>query len=181
MLALFHFHGFPDVPYRQMLMAYEHHMRINLTGYPKNRRERNPTLFSRIVAVADSFDAGTSIRSYQFEPNPPDLVLAEMRDQPERGQDPLLVKALINAIGVYPIGTLVILDTMEMGVVSGINKERPHQPTVKVISDSMGVPLPEPRTLDLSQTDPATQAPVRTIIKTTDAEKYGVNVSDYLI
>jgi hypothetical protein len=70
---------------------------------------------------------------------------------------------------------------MEMGVVSGINKERPHQPTVKVISDSMGIPLPDPRTLDLSQTDPATQAPVRTIIKTTDAEKYGINVSDYLI
>ena len=71
LLELFHFHGFPDVPYRQMLMAYEHHMRIDLAGYPKNRRARKPTLFSRIVAVADSFDAGTSIRSYQYEPNPP--------------------------------------------------------------------------------------------------------------
>lgn len=183
LLALFHFHGFPDMPYRQMLMAYEHHMRIDLAGYPKNRRSRTPTLFSRIVAVADSFDAGTSIRSYQYQPNPPDLVLAEMRDNPKRGQDPLLVKALINATGVYPIGTLVILDSMEMGVVSGVNKDptRLHQPVVKVISDSMGVPLSEPVTLDLSVLDPGTGLPARAIIKTTDPQKYGVQVSDYLI
>jgi HD-GYP domain-containing protein (c-di-GMP phosphodiesterase class II) len=183
LLALFHFHGFPDVPYRQMLMAYEHHMRIDLAGYPKNRRERQPRLFSRIVAVADAFDAGTSIRSYQYEPNPPDLVLAEMRDNPQRGQDVLLVKALINATGVYPIGTVVILDTMEMGIVSGVNKDqdRLHQPTVKVISDAMGVPLADPITLDLSEIDPETGAPVRSIIKTTDAEKYGIKVADYLV
>jgi len=183
LLALFHFHGFPDVPYRQMLMAYEHHMRVDMAGYPKNRRHRKPTLFSRIVAVADSFDAGTSIRSYQYQPNPPDQVLAEMRDNPKRGQDSLLVKALINATGVYPIGTLVILDTMEMAVVSGVNPdpERLHQPTVKVISDSLGVPVSDPPTLDLSEIDAATGSPVRTIIKTTDPEKYGVKVSDYLL
>jgi len=183
LLSLFHFHGFPDMPYRQMLMAYEHHMRVDLAGYPKNRRPRKPSLFSRIVAVADSFDAGTSIRSYQYEPNPPDLVLAEMRDNADRGQDPLLVKALISATGVYPIGTLVILDTMEMGVVSGVNKDSDkfHQPVVKVISDPLGVPLSEPVTLDLSTVDPETGAPARAIIKTTDPEKYGVLVSDYLI
>jgi len=183
LLSLFHFHGFPDMPYRQMLMAYEHHMKTDLTGYPKNRRPRTPSLFSRIVAVADSFDAGTSIRSYQYEPNPPDLVLAEMRDNPKRGQDPLLVKALISATGVYPIGTLVILDTMEMGVVSGVNKgtDKLHQPVIKVISDPLGVPLSEPVTLDLSEMDPGTGRATRTIIKTTDPEKYGVQVSDYLI
>ncbi len=183
LLALFHFHGFPDMPYRQMLMAYEHHMRIDLAGYPKNRRERKPTLFSRIVAVADSFDAGTSIRSYQYKPNPPDLVLAEMRDNPKRGQDTLLVKALINATGVYPIGTLVILDTMEMAIVSGVNNDPDHlhQPTVKVISDPMGVPLADPVTVHLSVADPATGVAVRTIIKTTNPEKYGIKVADYLV
>jgi HD-GYP domain-containing protein (c-di-GMP phosphodiesterase class II) len=183
MLALFHLHGFSDVPYRQMLMAYEHHMRIDLTGYPKNRRRRSPTLFSRIVAVADAFDAGTSIRSYQYQPSPPDVVLEEMRDNPSRGMDPVLVKALINATGVYPVGTLAILDTLEMAVVTGVQRDlaKLHQPVVKVISDSMGVPLAEPRTLDLSEKDPASGLPVRTIIKTVEAERYGVQVSDYLL
>ena len=183
MLALFHLHGFSDVPYRQMLMAYEHHMRIDLAGYPKNRRRRNPTLFSRIVAVADAFDAGTSIRSYQYQPSPPDVVLEEMRDNPSRGMDPVLVKALINATGVYPIGTLAILDTMEMAVVTGVQRElgKLHQPVVKVISDSMGVPMAEPLTLDLSEKDPASGQPIRTIIKTVEAERYGIQVSDYLL
>ncbi|HZD04371.1 MAG TPA: HD domain-containing phosphohydrolase, partial [Longimicrobiales bacterium] len=64
LLLLFQMGGFADMPYRQMLMAYEHHMKIDVSGYPSNTRPRDPTLFSRIVAVADGFDAGTSIRSY---------------------------------------------------------------------------------------------------------------------
>ncbi len=182
LLQLFRMHGFADVPYRQMLMAYEHHMKTDLTGYPANRRERDPTLFSRIVAVADAFDAGTSVRSYQYKPWPPDAVLKEMRDNPRRGFDPLLVKALITATGVYPIGTLCILDTHELAVVSEVNKDPDllHRPKVKVISDAMGVPLAEPVTLDLAQLDPATGQPARGIIKTTDPQKYGIRVSDYL-
>ncbi len=183
LLLLFKLHGFADVPYRQMLTAYEHHMKVDASGYPANKRARLPSLFSRIVAVADSFDAATSVRSYQYEPWPPDEVLKEMRDNPSRGMDPLLVKALINATGVYPVGTLVILDTLELAVVvqSNPNLDMLHQPVVKVISDAVGVPLAEPRTLDLSESDPVTGDPLRAIIKTTDANKYGVRVADYLV
>ncbi|MDX1646930.1 MAG: HD domain-containing protein [Longimicrobiales bacterium] len=182
LLLLFQMHGFTDVPYRQMLMAYEHHMKVDLTGYPRNRREREPSLFSRIVAVADAFDAGTSVRSYQYEPWPPDAVLQEMRDNPARGLDPLLVKVLISATGVYPVGTLAILDTHELAVVSRVNPDPDllHRPTVKVISDPMGFPLPEPKVVDLAQSRPDGN-PVRYIIKTTDPQKYGIRVSDYLI
>ena len=182
LLLLFQMHGFTDVPYRQMLMAYEHHMKIDLTGYPPNKREREPTLFSRIVAVADAFDAGTSVRSYQYKPWPPDAVLQEMRDNPARGADPLIVKVLITATGVYPVGTLVILDTHEMAVVSQVNSDPDllHRPTVRVISDPVGLPLAEPKTVDLAQNDPS-GAPIHQIIKTTDPQKYGIRVSDYLI
>jgi HD-GYP domain-containing protein (c-di-GMP phosphodiesterase class II) len=183
LLILFDMHGFTDMPYRQMLMAYEHHMKIDLTGYPSNRRSRQPTLFSRIVAVADAFDAGTSVRSYQHQPWPPDAVLQEMRDNPKRGFDPVLVKVLITATGVYPVGTLVILDTHELAVVAQVNPdpELLHRPRVKVISDPVGLPLSEPKTLDLAEADPATGGPRHQIIKTTDPQKYGIRVSDYLI
>lgn len=176
LLLLFTMHGFADVPYRQMLMAYEHHMKIDLTGYPENKRPRKPGLFSRIVAVADGFDAGTSVRSYQYEPWAPDEVLKEMRDNPRRGFDQLVVKTFINATGVYPVGTLAILDTSELAVVSKTNPDpnHLHQPFVKVISDEMGVPLATPITVDLSLGG-------RTIIKTTNPEKYGIRVSDYLM
>jgi HD-GYP domain-containing protein (c-di-GMP phosphodiesterase class II) len=183
LLLLFDMHGFADTPYRQMLMAYEHHMKIDLTGYPPNTRPRRPTLFSRICAVADAFDAGTSVRSYQHQPWPPDAVLQEMRDNPKRGFDTLLVKVLITATGVYPVGTLVILDTHELAVVSQVNSdpELLHRPQVKVISDPVGLPLAEPKTLDLAEADPTTGAAKHQIIKTTDPQKYGIRVSDYLI
>lgn len=183
LLLLFQMHGFSDVPYRQMLMAYEHHMKIDLTGYPSNKRERVPTLFSRIVSVADAFDAGTSVRSYQYEPWPPDAVLQEMRDNPDRGFDKLLVKVLITATGVYPVGTLVILDTHELAIVSLVNSDPDllHRPQVRVISDPVGLPLAEPKTVDLAHVDPSTGMAIRQIIKTTDPQKYGIRVSDYLI
>lgn len=183
LLALFDLHGFGEVPYRAMLMAYEHHMKIDLTGYPRSRRPRAPSLFSRIVAVADGFDAATSRRSYQSLPWPPDRVLAEMQNNRARGFDPLVVKAFINVTGVYPVGTLVILDTYELAVVYEPNPDptRIHQPVVKVIADPMGIPLAEPLRADLSEIDPATGHPKRTIIKTTDPEKYGINVGEYFL
>ena len=176
LLLLFQMPGFMDVPYRQMLMAYEHHMKVDLSGYPQNERTRELGLFSRIVAVADGFDAGTSVRSYQYEPWPPDEVLKEMRDNPRRGFDQMIVKALITSTGVYPIGTLVILDTNELAVVSKTHSETEHlhQPTVKVIADGKGAPLATPVTVDLAQSE-------LKIVRTTEAQKYGIRVADYLI
>ena len=99
-----------------------------------------------------------------------------MRDNPRRGFDQMVVKALMTSTGVYPVGTLVILDSQELAVVSKTNPEieNLHQPKVKVISDAMGRPLETPVTVDIAESE-------RTIVKTTDAQKYGIQVSDYLI
>ncbi len=183
LLTLFSLHGFTEMPYRAMLVAYEHHMKMDLSGYPKNRRPRRQSLFSRIVAVADGFDAGTSKRSYQPMPATPDAVLQAMRDDPGLGYDPLLVKAFMNVTGVYPVGTLVILDTFELAVVVAPSSDpkRLHQPKVKILADPFGLPLAQPEVADLTEMDPETGYPRRTIIKTTDPEKYGIRVADYFL
>jgi HD-GYP domain-containing protein (c-di-GMP phosphodiesterase class II) len=183
LLMLFSMRGISEMPYRAMLMAYEHHMKIDLTGYPRNTRPRSPALFSRIVAVADGFDAATSRRSYQQQPWPPDEVLREMRDNPKRGFDQLLVKALINVIGVFPVGTLCILDTQELAVVIARNPDpaKLHQPIVKIVSTSLGIMLADPPVVDLAEIDAATGRQRRAIIKTTQPEKYGIRISDYFI
>jgi HD-GYP domain-containing protein (c-di-GMP phosphodiesterase class II) len=183
LLMLFSMRGLSEVPYRAMLMAYEHHMKNDLSGYPKSLRPRSPTLFSRIVATSDGFDAATSKRSYQQQPWPPDEVLREMRENPKRGFDPLLVKALINVTGVCPVGTLAILDTQELAVVTARNPDptRLHQPVVKIICNELGVMHANPITVDLSETDPANGRAKRTIIKTTQPEKYGIRISDYFV
>jgi HD-GYP domain-containing protein (c-di-GMP phosphodiesterase class II) len=183
LLSFFTMRGVHDVPYRAMLMAYEHHMKTDLSGYPTNKRPRHPTLFSRIVAAADGFDAATSKRSYQSQPWPPDEVMREMRDNPKRGYDPILVKAFIHATGVFPVGTVAILDTFEMAVVIARNPDprKVHQPIAKIISDNMGMMLADPIVVDLSEIDPDTGENKRSIIKTVDADKYGIRVSDYFV
>jgi HD-GYP domain-containing protein (c-di-GMP phosphodiesterase class II) len=148
LLALLELSTAGEVPLRAMLMAYEHHMKIDQTGYPRSRRPRTPGLFSRIVAVADGFDAATTRRSYQEKPWLPDAVLREMRENRGRGFDPLIVKAFISLTGFYPVGCLVILDSFELAVViaPSTRPEAHHQPVVRIIFDSMGIPLSPPRT-----------------------------------
>lgn len=181
LLTLLEMRGVGEVPFRTMLTAYEHHMKIDLTGYPRSVRSRDPTLFSRIVGIADGFDAATTKRSYQAKPWLPDAVLREMRDNPARGFDPLLVKAFISMTGFYPIGSVVVLDTFELAVVIDTNPGLPNRPTVKVIFDEMGTPIAPPRVLDLAEDPSPGGEPRRAIIKTTDPEKYGIDVKDYFV
>jgi hypothetical protein len=110
-------------------------------------------------------------------------VLREMRDNPRRGHDPLLVKALINVTGVFPVGTLAILDSYELAVVTARNPDpkRVHQPVVKIITDADGVMLADPFVADLAEADPATRRPKRTVVKTIDPDPYGIRVSDYFL
>ncbi len=181
LLELLAMRGFSELPLRGMLMAYEHHMKLDQSGYPTSVRPREPTLYSRIVTVADGFDAATSKRSYQSQPWPPDQVLREMRDNPNRGYDPLLVKAFNMTTGIYPIGCLVILDTYELAVVVAPNRTPGllHRPTVRIIYNDLGVPLDPPLLVDLAAQLPGARE--RTIIKTTDPDRYGIDVARYLV
>jgi HD-GYP domain-containing protein (c-di-GMP phosphodiesterase class II) len=181
-LTLFGLRGYGEIPYRGMVVAYEHHMKTDLTGYPKSLRSRELSIYSKIVAVADGFDAATSRRVYQTVPIQPDQVLKEMWENPRRGYDPIVVKAFINLIGIYPVGTCVILDTYEVAIVHSANADvaHVHRPVVRVVTDPEGG-IQHPGVLaDLAQKDAAGAFP-RTIVKVTDPLKYGINVSDYFV
>lgn len=182
LLALFEFSGLAEPPFRAMLISYEHHMKHDGSGYPASRRPRARSLFARIVAVADGFDAATTQRVYESEPGRPDRVLQGMLENEKWGMDPLLVRAFVGMTGIYPIGSLVVLDSYELAVVVSPNPSPNalHQPVVQVIYNSLGVPVDPPRRLDISETDAETGLPLHTIIKTTDPAEYGLHVSDYL-
>jgi HD-GYP domain-containing protein (c-di-GMP phosphodiesterase class II) len=181
-LALFQLRGQQELPYRAMVVAHEHHMKIDMTGYPRPIRPRTMSMFSKIVAVADGFDAATSRRSYQTTPMNPAQVMLEMRDNPRRGMDPVIVKAFINLTGIYPVGTLVVLDTFELGIVHAVNPipEMLSRPIVRVISDAQGNLLHPGTLIDLAEQREDGQY-LRTIIKTENPERYGIRVGDYFL
>jgi HD-GYP domain-containing protein (c-di-GMP phosphodiesterase class II) len=181
-LALFQVRGAQELPYRAMIVAHEHHMKRDLSGYPRPIRERQLSVFSKIVAIADAFDAATTRRSYQTVPFTPAEVMSELRDNPKRGMDPVIVKAFINLTGVYPVGTLVVLDTFELGVVHAANplQEMLSRPIVRIISDAQGN-LQHPGTLvDLADRN-AEGVFARTIIKTDNPDRYGIRIGDYFV
>ena len=182
-LTLFSMRAYEEIPYRSILVAHEHHMKIDLTGYPRIVRPRTLGIFSRIVAVADAFDAATTRRVYQTIPVEPDEVLREMWENPKRGQDKVLVKALINLVGVYPIGTCVILDTFEVAVVCGASPDRQqlNRPMVRLALDAEGGPVPLPGTeINLTEKDDA-GAYRRSIVKVTNPDRFGLTVGDYFV
>jgi HD-GYP domain-containing protein (c-di-GMP phosphodiesterase class II) len=181
-LALFHMRGQQELPYRAMVVAYEHHMKHDLTGYPRSIRPRVQSIFSRIVSVADGFDAATSRRAYQTVPMSPAAVLAGMRDNPRRGMDPVVVKGFINLLGVFPVGTLVVLDTFELAVVHATNPNPAavSRPIVRIVSDDRGNVLFPGQLVDLTEQKPDGTY-LRTIIKTENPDRYGINVGDYFV
>jgi HD-GYP domain-containing protein (c-di-GMP phosphodiesterase class II) len=181
-LCMFQLRGTQDLHYRAMIVAQEHHMKVDLTGYPRAVRPRQLSVFSKIVAIADGFDAATSRRSYQTTPLNPADVMKEMRDNTRRGMDPVLVKAFVNLTGIYPVGTLVVLDTFEFGLVHATNPiaEMLSRPIVRIVSDDKGNVLFPGYLVDLADRGQDGMFK-RTIIKTEQPDRYGIRVGDYFI
>lgn len=135
-----------------MIVAFEHHLGYNLSGYPPVRGLKETHLFSRIVEIADVFDAATSERSYKRSLTPAEALQFIIQ---ARGKnfDPLLVKIFVQLTGVYPVGSLVKLNTGEIGVVVEQNSQDVLRPRVKIFIGSDGARLSEQFETDLTVKD----------------------------
>jgi HD-GYP domain-containing protein (c-di-GMP phosphodiesterase class II) len=129
-------------------IVLEHHAAYDASGYPSLRGHRQPTLLSRIVAVADCFDAVTSERPYR-QPEERRQALSLLQAGAGKGFDPRVVRAFVRMIGLYPIGTLAELDTGEVGVVVRNHDRLLAHPTLRMILDATGSSC-EPEERDLA-------------------------------
>lgn len=136
------------VPEEVLEGVYEHHEKHNGLGYPRGLRGEQISVAGRILAVVDVYDALTSRRVYK-EPMLPHKALSLMYGM--RGQDfsPGLVERFIRCLGIYPVGSVVELNTGQRCVVSEANLRNPLQPRVLIVHDSKGRPC-APRPLDLA-------------------------------
>ena len=171
--------GFPN---RAVQVALEHHLKPDLDGYPRYERKKRVGLYSKVVKIADYFDALTTKRNYRPRAFTPEEALAIMVEKGEREFDPLLLKTFASMIGVHPVGSLVALDTGEVGIIFGLSvlPGLADRPKVKLIADPGGRKIDGPE-VDLTDVDPATRTYRRSIVKVLDPEKYGVTVSDYFL
>ena len=167
---------------RLISAAFEHHLRYDLSGYPRMTRKRSTTLFGRIVALADFFDALIRPRVYRRFPYVSEKILGFMLERAGKDFDPSLVKIFINMIGVFPLGTLALLNTNEMGIViqNQEDTELIDRPKVCLLMYSDGE-YRKGKVVDLKEVEESTGAYKRSILKTLDPNEYNINVAEFLI
>lgn len=164
---------------RAMVVSFEHHLKLDHTGYPQTSVRRELDLFSRIVTIVDVYDSMTSGRVYARMPLTPDEALRRMLQQQGKSFDPVLLKVFINMLGIYPVGSVVILDTSEIGVVMEAKPEELSRPQVAIIADRFGK-REKVETVDLTKMDEKTGEYKKTILRTIDPHRYKLNVARYI-
>lgn len=129
-------------------LIYEHHIKYDHSGYPQTTSNLHP--LSQIITISDAYDALTTLRVYQQPHNPVEAVKI-MSNFSGRHFNPDTLKAFINMLGLYPVGTMVRLSTNEIGMVTKVNQEDSGEyPVVKIVYDKDGGALASPYELDLA-------------------------------
>lgn len=128
-------------------VAWEHHERLNGSGYPRNLGGREIHDYAKICAIADVYDALSSDRIYR-----PRMLAHEvieyLRDGSQTQFDPDLVKLFLENIAPFPIGSMVLLNNQEIALVIKVPQDFPARPTVRVLFDhDKQVPKPYDRDL----------------------------------
>ncbi|CAA0125498.1 Cyclic di-GMP phosphodiesterase [Halioglobus japonicus] len=153
-----------------------HHERFDGSGYPAGLSRDQIPPFARIAAIVDSYDAITSTRSYAKPISPSDAIkfLYGLRDQDFQAE---LVEAFIQAVGIYPAGTLVELSSGEVGVVVAEYRTRRLRPKVMLLLDEQKNRLPTAQVIDLQEFAAASGGAPLTIKTSLEPLAYGLDLA----
>ncbi len=138
------------LPELSVAVLLEHHERFDGSGYPYRMVGENISAAGRMAAIVDSYDAMTSQRPYRPAISP-SMALAQLYDERGNQFDPALVAAFVRTVGIYPVGTLVQLESGHLAVVDEIHDENTLTPVVRVIYHTTRRQYVEPVTVDLAR------------------------------
>jgi len=124
-----------DIPLLSAHIAFQHHERWDGQGYPRGLMGEEIHEYARIVAVADVYDALLADRPYRpcYSINQAITIVNRMANT---YFDPRAISALLANIAVYPVGSLVFLNTGEIGIIVAINREHPSKPVIRLLMDN---------------------------------------------
>ena len=152
----------PDVPALAPVVAFEHHLRIDGSGYPSGVTRSSLNIGTMLCSIADVYDAMRSQRHYQ-KAFPTDRILAVLKRSDGTQFDQHLVRRFVQLIGIYPAGNLVRLNTGEVAVVMNVYAPDPYRPHVRVLIDRDGKRLDLPYELNLWDTSEDPQRPASVV------------------
>ncbi len=167
----------PEIPALAPVVAFEHHVRLDGSGYPIGVKRDTLNLGTTLCSIADVYDAMRSKRAYQ-EAFPTDRILTVLKRNDGLQFDQNLVRRFTQLMGIYPPGTLVALDTGEMAVVVRVYAPDPYRPKVRVVADAAGERLSRPRDINLWES--SADGPVLSVLRPIDPKTVGIDPLTYL-
>ncbi|MDE0854404.1 MAG: HD-GYP domain-containing protein [Nevskia sp.] len=153
-------------------ITYQHHERLDGAGYPQQLAAEQISREAKLAAIADVYDAVSSDRCYHLG-EPPTLVLRNMLEAAGRHFDLQLVQSFIKCVGVYPVGSLVQLESGMLGIVTDQNEDL-LRPKLLLIYNSKKRWHTPPQCLDLAG------AAAETITGVSTFRRWGLQRSNYL-
>jgi putative nucleotidyltransferase with HDIG domain len=168
----------PETPALAPVVAFEHHLKQDLSGYPENIGARKLNLCTMVVSVVDVFDALRSNRAYRAG-LATDRVKHIMGQQEGTAFNRTLLRRFVNLMGLFPVGTLVRLNTEELAVVTQTHPEDPFRPQVKLITDSKGDRIETPLLTNTWDRDARGEFP-RAVVEAVDGQQVGIDPLTYL-
>ena len=169
--------GTSGLPAEVAQMAALHHERYDGSGYPGGLKGDALGVIGAMAGIVDTFDALTVKRPYAEAMSPSNALnlLFRMRG---RGFHPQLVEQFIRCIGYFPVGSVVELNSGEIGVVVAQNAEQRLQPKVMVVRDARGQPLRPQKFLNLAKLPKATEDEPYRVRRTLEFGRAGVSAAD---
>ncbi len=161
----------PEQDRTPMLVAYEHHMAADGSGYPERDEGYVTHPFSRMVAIADRYDRLTTTQPEGSGMTPDKAVIQLLRDTSTL-LDQTLTRLFVKALGVFPVGCVVRLTDHSVGVVCARGTD-PLHPRVRLMFDTDGTKLEPERELDTAEASIG-------IVEIVNPENLAVTVSDHL-
>ncbi|MDR0641683.1 MAG: HD-GYP domain-containing protein [Treponema sp.] len=121
-------------PLEVSIAALEHHERENGSGYPRHLTSDKISLYSKIIAVACSYDAISSYRPHR-EARDGYTGMLELLKNEGKQYDDTIIRALVYSLSIYPIGLYVLLSNGKKGQVVDVNPESPRFPVVQIFGE----------------------------------------------
>ena len=149
-----------------------HHLRFDRSGYPASSQLTTMSSMIDMTAIADTYDALTTLRSYQ-RPQTPRHAAEKLRELAGTALHPDFVEKFILSLGTYPVGTLVRLDSNEIGLVIKVEVKDQDAIKMKILFDSVGNKLTVPPIVELVNDETAR------IVGEVDPFTKGVDVTEY--
>lgn len=168
------------IPEEVVKIVTQHHERENGNGYPRGLNASQIHVYARMAAIVDCYEE-LIVERFGMPALKPFHAFRKLKEDAHNGLNSILVDQFAQCVGMFPVGSLVGLNTGEIAIVLTHNRTNVFLPHVMIILDAKKQPYATPLTLDLRSADPSPDGTQYTIISDLPPGAYGIDAKQYYL